>query len=227
MHDDHASNEWFPEYESGLRLLENEKSDLYGPFSRKPLKCSVFCRDKQLIINIFYSSGSSIPQSRSSSHTHTPCYKLTDWSNWAKRMTIALFQLLKYGMCWFWLFTCLNLLSLQVKFNRQNNYCSGWCIYCMDKLCRHTSTHLCDLQKLFRLGLAQTLVEASTDDVAENLSRFGQLRGCRVEYLLKHIIYGTNMFVNDYIFNRDKCSYEKRCATECQQKWWSSLKMFC
>lgn len=43
--------------------------------------------------------------------------------------------------------------------------------------CKDTNTHLGDSHGLFRLGLTQTLVEASTDDVLQDLPGVRQLRG--------------------------------------------------
>lgn len=79
MHDEQCSNEWFPEYESGLRLLENEKSDLYDPFSRKPLKCSVFCRHNSLSTYFIHLEA----QYLRAEVLHIPTHHVINWQcNW-------------------------------------------------------------------------------------------------------------------------------------------------
>lgn len=57
---------------------------------------------------------------------------------------------------------------------------------------KDTNTHLGDTKDFLCLGLAQTLIEASAGDVAENLPRPSQLRGGGVQDLFKHMIYRTS-----------------------------------
>lgn len=55
-----------------------------------------------------------------------------------------------------------------------------------------TRTHLGVSNVLFSLSLANTLVEASTHNVVENLSCLSQLRDMGVAYFFKNMVYKTD-----------------------------------
>lgn len=52
-----------------------------------------------------------------------------------------------------------------------------------------TKPNLWLIQVVFRLCLAQTLVEAAADNFVQNLSGLSQLLGGGMQNLLKHLVY--------------------------------------